>query len=164
MLQCKNKSDLFLRRGFTLVSIVLVLVVLCVLALYAIPGFLGPQGRKDADKIEAGRPAAGPGLQQPIAGREPPQNDARNIAGMSALAAAASNVQIAQAKMTVSNPSGRAVTNADVANLLNSDYTAVGDYIVSYAPSGTDKIVITLQPGSKGKFGTPNSREITLNR
>jgi len=49
-----------------------------------------------------------------------------------------------------------------VADILNSRYTRVGDYVVSYAASGSDRITITLEAGSKGQFGTPSSKVVSM--
>jgi hypothetical protein len=159
----KDRRFLRNQQGFALISMVISLVILCVLMAILIPRYLGDQGGKDTTKVEVKNPA-GSGVPQVTGAVGSVQDEARNMVGYSALTAAASNVQAAYTKLMISNPSGKAVTNEDVAALLNSGYTVVGDYIVSYSPSGTDKIIATLQPGSKGKFGTPNSKEITLVR
>ena len=62
----------------------------------------------------------------------------------------------------MTNPAGGPVTAQTIANVLNERYTRVGDYTVSYTASGTDRVTVTLQAGSKGQFGTPNLREISL--
>ncbi len=152
------------RRGFGLLSIVLALGILCILAVMMIPRYLGDQGGKDTAAAPVKSPAGPVAVTGAAAGRTVAPGDAANMAGMAALAAAASNVQAAYTKLVVGNPSGRAVTSEEVAALLNSGYTAVGDYIVSYTPSGRDKIIARLQPGSRGRYGTPDSREILLAR
>jgi len=73
-------------------------------------------------------------------------------------------VQMAYAKFQISNTPGKSVSSEDVVNLLNTNYKVVGDYFVSYSVSGPDKITVTLQAGSKGQFGIPNSKEISLVR
>jgi hypothetical protein len=151
------------QQGFALISIVISLVILCVFAAFLLPRYLGNQGGKDNTKVEVQNPS-GSGVPQVTGAAGSVQDEARNMAGYTALTAAASNVQAAYTKLMISNPSGKAVTNEDVAALLNSGYTVVGDYVVSYSSSGTDKIIATLQPGSKGKFGTQNSKEIPLVR
>ncbi|HOI74632.1 MAG TPA: hypothetical protein PLO63_10830 [Syntrophales bacterium] len=152
------------RRGFGLISIVLALGILCILAVMMIPRYLGDPGGKDKAAVSVKGPAGPAAVPEALAGRTVAPGDAANVAGMAALAAAASNVQAAYTKLVVGNPSGGAVTSDEVAALLNSGYTAVGDYIVSYTPSGRDKIIARLQPGSRGKYGTPDSREIVLAR
>lgn len=147
------------RKGFALISIIAVLVILCILAAIEIPKYLSPN--KDKDKIQDGGKITG-GMTAPRSENLP--DDARNMAGMAALDAAASNVQMAHAKLMISNTSGTTVSNEAVVTLLNSSYTSVGDYVVSYSISGTDKVTATLQASSKGKFGTPNSKEIPLIR
>lgn len=146
-------------RGFALISIIAVLIILCILAVLQIPKYLSPD--KDKDKI-SGSPTNIGGMTAPKNVNLP--DDARNIAGMAALDAAASNVRMAHTKLQINNTSGKTVSNEAVVNLLNSNYTLVGDYVVSYSTSGTDKVTATLQASSKGKFGIPNSKEISLVR
>ena len=145
--------------GFALISIIAVLVILCILATIELPKYLSPN--RDKDKMKDGARNIG-GMTAPK--YDNLQDDARNIAGMTALEAAASNVQMAHVKLLISNTSGTTVSNEDVVTLLNSGYTLVGDYVVSYSTSGTDKVTATLQASSKGKFGRPNSKEILLIR
>ena len=146
-------------RGFALISIIAVLVILCILAAIELPKYLNPN--KDKDKISDSPKNIG-GMTAPKNDNLP--DDARNIAGMAALDAAASNVRMAHTKLLINNTSGTTVSNEAVVNLLNSSYTLVGDYVVSYSTSGTDKVTVTLQASSKGKFGIPNSKEIPLVR
>lgn len=147
------------QKGFALISIIAVLVILCILAAIEIPKYLSPN--KDKDKIQDSAKITG-GMTVPKNDNLP--DDARNIAGMTALVAAASNVQMAHAKLVISNTSGTTVSSEAVVNLLNSSYSSVGDYVVSYSTSGPDKVTATLQASSKGKFGIPNSKEIALIR
>jgi hypothetical protein len=146
-------------RGFALISIIVVLVIICFLAVRELPKYFSLD--EDKDKVQVAKINMTDGTV-PKAGAI--TDDARNIAGMTALDAAASNVRMAHAKLLISNTSGTTVSNEAVVNLLNSSYTLVGDYVVSYSTSGTDKVTATLQASSKGKFGTPNSKEIPLSQ
>lgn len=147
------------QTGSALIAIIAVLVILCILAAIQIPKYLSPL--EDKGKIQDGA--------RNIAGMTTNPNinltdEARNIAGIAALDAAASNVHMACAKLEMSNMSGATVSNEEVVNLLNSSYTSVGDYVVSYSISGPDKVTATLQASSKGKFGIQHSKEIPLVR
>jgi competence protein ComGC len=157
-----NERTLFRNhRGFALISIIVVLIIICFLAVRELPKYFSLDEDKDKDKVQVAKINMTDGAV-PKAGAI--TDDARNIAGMTALDAAASNVRMAYAKLLISNTSGTTVSNEAVVNLLNSSYTLVGDYVVSYSTSGTDKVTATLQASSKGKFGTPNSKEIPLSQ
>jgi hypothetical protein len=143
--------------GFALISIIIVLVIIGFLAVREFPKYFGLG--EDKDKVQVAKINMTDGTV-PKAGAI--TDDARNMAGVAALTAAISNVQMVYAKLSVSNTSGTTISNTDVVNLLNSSHTVVGDYVVSYSTSGTDKITATLQASSKGKFGTPNSKEIAF--
>lgn len=146
-------------RGFLLISIIAVLVILCILATIELAKYLSPGN----DKSEISqRPKNIVSMAAPKIDNL--SDNARNIAGVAALDAAASNVQMAYAKLLISNTSGKSIPNEAVVNLLNSSYSTVGDYIVSYSTTGADKVTATLQANSRGKFGIPNSKEISLNR
>lgn len=139
--------------GFALISIVVVLFIICFLAVRELPKYFSLDEDKDKIKKDTINMTDG---AVPKTGAI--TDDSKNMAGVAALAAATSNVQMVYAKLLVNNTSGMTITNADVVNLLNSSHTVVGDYVVSYSTSGTDKITATLQSSSKGKFGTPNSK------
>jgi competence protein ComGC len=143
--------------GFALISIIVVLLIICFLAVRELPKFFSFD--EDKDKIKKSTVNMTDGTVPKVGAIT---DDSKNIAGVAALAAATSNVQMVYAKLLVNNTSGTTITNADVVNLLNSSHTVVGDYVVSYSTSGTDKITATLQASSKGKFGTPNSKEIAF--
>jgi competence protein ComGC len=146
------------QKGLGLISIIVVLVIICILAVIQFPKYLSLDGDK------AGKGKVQDGAINMTDGTVPKAanvtDDARNMAGMAALTATTSTVQMVYAKLLVNNMSGTTVSNADVVSLLNSSYTVVGDYVVSYSTSGTDIITATLQASSKGKFGIPNSKEI----
>jgi len=153
-----NERILFRNHsGFALISIIIALVIIGFLAVREFSEYFGFD--KDKDKVEVAKINMSDG-KVPKAGAI--TDDTRNMAGVAALTAVTSNVQMAYAKFLVNNTSGTTITNADVVNILNSSHTEVGDYVVSYSISGTDKITATLQASSKGKFGTPNSKEIAF--
>jgi hypothetical protein len=155
-----NQRILFRNHsGFALISIIIALVIIGFLAVREFSEYFGFDRDKDKDKVEVAKINMSDG-KVPKAGAI--TDDARNMAGVAALTAATSNVQMVYAKLLVNNTSGTTITNADVVNILNSSHTEVGDYIVSYSISVTDKITATLQASSKGKFGTPNSKEIAF--
>jgi Tfp pilus assembly major pilin PilA len=144
-------------RGFALISIIVALVIICILAVRELPKYFSLD--EDKDKVHDTKINMTDGTV-PKVGKI--TDDARNMAGVAALIAATSNVQMVYAKLLVNNMSGTTITNADVVTLLNSSQTIVGDYVVLYSTSGTDKITATLQASSKGKFGTPSSKEIAF--
>jgi hypothetical protein len=153
-----NQRILFRNHsGFALISIIIALVIIGFLAVREFSEYFGFD--RDKDKVEVAKINMSDG-KVPKAGAI--TDDARNMAGVAALTAATSNVQMVYAKLLVNNTSGTTITNAYVVNILNSSHTEVGDYIVSYSISVTDKITATLQASSKGKFGTPNSKEIAF--
>jgi competence protein ComGC len=156
------KERKFLRdqKGFALLGMILGLVIVCILAALAIPKYLSPDKDKVQDNAKNAAVSGTPG----VTADNVRQDDARNAAGLGALGAATSNVQMAYAKLLVNNTSGTTVSNAAVVTLLNSCCTSVGDYVVSYSTSGSDRVTATLQASSKGKFGSPNSKEIPLIR
>ncbi len=154
-----TKDFLKNQDGLALISIIAVLIILCIFAAMQIPKYLSHDTnneiihdvKRNSEAITASKIDNLP-------------DDARNIAGMAALDAATANVQMAYAKFQISNTPGKSVSSEDVVNLLNTNYKVVGDYFVSYSVSGPDKITVTLQAGSKGQFGIPNSKEISLVR
>jgi MSHA pilin protein MshA len=132
MLKMKLKNQ----KGFTLIEIIAVLVILGILAAVAVPKFMGLQ------------------------------DDAKNSAGKGALAAAAGNVQTAYAKLLVAGTAGTTnSTLLTELGSSTVAYTNLGDFIVSYANgTGTsaDKgILITLQTPTTG-FGTPSSKYVPV--
>ncbi len=111
----KRDNILKNQKGFTLIEIIAVLILLGILAAVAVPKFVDLTADAEDKAIEA------------------------------ALGAAASNVGIVNSKKLLAD-SG--VTLAElVTELSNADYTAVGDFTVSYA-AGTGandgKVVITM--------------------
>lgn len=150
-----KKNPLKNQQGFALISIIAVLIIICILAVIQIPKYLSPDKDKEIIR-EVTR-----NTDIVVSKNDTLPDIARNMAGKAALDAATANVQMAYAKLQLDNTSG-AVSGEDVVNLLNADYTVVGDYVVSYAVSRPDKVTATLQPNSRGKFGIPNSKEISL--
>lgn len=150
-----KKALLRNQHGFALISIIAVLIIICILAVIELPKYLSPD--KDKEMIrEVTR-----NTDIVVSKNDTLPDVARNMAGKAALDAATANVQMAHAKLQIDHTSG-AVSGEDVVNLLNADYTVVGDYVVSYTVSDPNKVTATLQANSKGKFGTPNSKIITL--
>jgi len=157
----KRKTQPKGKGGFAFVSIILVLIIIGILASLQLTKYLNPD-EEEKDKTS--------GLPSQVAVTTIPKskalsNEARNIAGKAALNAAASNVRTAYMSLRMkSGMPGADVSAYAVADLLNSRYTRVGDYVVSYAASGSDRITITLEAGSKGQFGTPSSKEVRLGK
>ena len=156
----KRKKQMTGNRGFTFISIILVLVIIGILASIQLTKHLNP------DEEENDTTSATPTHVTTMTASQSKAltEKARNVAGKAALDAAASNVRAAYMTLKTSGTPGAAVSAYAVADLLNSRYTRVGDYVVSYAASGSDRITITLDPGSRGPIGTPNSKEVRIGR
>lgn len=153
-----KRGPLHHQDGFSLISIVLVLLLIAFFAVRELPRYFDMD--EDVNKLEKTHPPGSQTKSTPTV--RAISEEAKDRAGEAALAAAASNVQMAYARLLVNHPSGKAVTNADVVQILNSSHTAVGDYIVAYSTSGKDKIRVALQKSSKGKFGTPDTKEVAF--
>jgi len=154
----KRKTQPKGQGGFAFVSIILVLIIIGILASIQLTKYLNPEEEKKDAKSASPAHVGTMTIPKSMALAD----EARNVAGKAALDAASANVRSAYMTLQMSNTSGKAVSNAAVVDLLNAKYTRVGDYVVSYAASGTDKVTITLQADSKGQFGIPNSIEVMI--
>jgi len=157
----KRKTQPKGQGGFAFVSIILVLIIIGILASIQLTKYLNPE-EEEKDTKSASPAHVG---TMTIPKSKALSNEARNVAGKAALDAASANVRSALMSLRMkSGTPGAAVSAYAVADLLNSRYTRVGDYIVSYAASGSDRITITLEAGSKGQFGTPSSKVVRLGK
>ena len=145
------------RGGFALISIILILILVGILASLQLTKHFNTDDKKDKTSGSSTSDDAMMALKSKTV-----TDEARDIAGKAALDAASSNVRVAYTKLLMSSTSQAAVSTEAVVKLLNGRYTRVGDYVVSYSASGTDRVTITLQAVSKGQFGTPDSQEVSL--
>lgn len=152
----KRKKQPKGQGGFAFVSIILVLIIIGILASIQLTKYLNPdEEEKDTKSVNPAHVGT-----MTIPKSKALANEARNVAGKAALDAASANVRSAYISLRMK--SGTAVSADTVADLLNSRYTRVGDYVVSYTASGSDRITVTLEAGSKGQFGTPSSKEVSM--
>jgi len=156
----KRKSQQKGQGGFAFVSIILVLIIIGILASLQLTKYLNPE---EEEKDTASATPAHVGTMT-IPKSKALANEARNVAGKAALDAASANVRSAYMSLRMRGASGADISAYAVADLLNSRYTRIGDYVVSYAASGSDRITVTLEAGSKGQFGTPSSKEVRIGK
>ncbi len=154
----KGKTQTKGQGGFAFVSIILVLIIIGILASIQLTKYLNPE-EEEKDTKSASPAHVG---TMTIPKSKALSNEARNVAGKAALDAASANVRSAFMSLRMSGTPDTNISVYTVADLLNSRYTRVGDYIVSYAASGSDRITITLEAGSEGQFGTPSSKEVSI--
>jgi prepilin-type N-terminal cleavage/methylation domain-containing protein len=130
------KKTLRNQKGFTLIEIIAVLVILGILAAVAVPKFIGLQ------------------------------EDAKNAAGKAALGAAAANVQSAYSKLLVAGTAGTTNTALLTALAsTTSKYTEVGDFTVTYTAgsTGTADVMVTLTaPGSTAYGSTYTTKNVPV--
>ena len=155
----KRKTQPKGQGGFAFVSIILVLIIIGILASIQLTRYLNPD-EEEKDTKSASPAHVG---TMTIPKSKALANEARNVAGKAALDAASANVRSAYMSLRMkSGTSGADISAYAIADLLNSRYTRVGDYIVSYSATGSNSVTIVLQPVSKGSFGISNSREVSF--
>lgn len=110
----RKKNVLMSEKGFTLIEIIAVLVILGILAAVAIPKY---------NNLQA---------------------DAKNKAVQGALAAGGSNASMEFAKEILTGGTTPAMASVSAALNAATSYTTVGDFKVSYSAVGETGITVTL--------------------
>lgn len=113
----KRDNILKNQKGFTLIEIIAVLILLGILAAVAVPKFVNLTSDAEAKAVQG------------------------------ALGAAASNVGIVNSKMLLADSGVTLAELVGNTGLSQADYTTVGDFTVSYAAGTGDddgKVVITI--------------------